>query len=169
MSQNEQFSCTVANPSQSHELALGEARELRGLLHQISSHATAILPWVINVRMVIAKAGWTESKSPTVENDNERPAIWFMFKEHKILPGEWPWYGAHDLNAESVALWQQWLEDTGAVGLQRWNIHVTAHRDGYKLVDETTIQRNDTIHTVVPPEKLLHDQMLAARLRRFRL
>ncbi|KAJ4384836.1 hypothetical protein N0V86_000439 [Didymella sp. IMI 355093] len=169
MSQNEKFGCTFAHPSQSHELALGEARELRDLLHQISSRAAAILPSVINVRLVIAKAGWTNSELLTVENDDERPAIWFIFKQHKILPGEWPWYGAHDLNAESVALWQQWLEDNGAAGLQRWNVHVTAHRDGYKVVDETMIQRNATTHTVVSPEKLLHDQMLATGLRRFRL
>lgn len=58
-----------------------------------------------------------------------------MFKEHSTLPGEWPWYGAHNPNHGIVLLWRRWLEDSGAAGLQRWHMHIlTLFQDGLLIV-----------------------------------
>jgi hypothetical protein len=80
-----------------------------------------------------------------------------------MLPGEWPCYDAHDLKAESLLLWLM-HNGVGAADLERWHVHVTAHRNGSQLIDETTIQDRDMFlcYKVVTPGK--HGEyMLASR------
>lgn len=95
--------------------------------------------------MVIRKAGYNNKNLPTVDEAEPRPAAWFLLNRHTVLPNEWPWYSAHDLNTESLLLWQQRLRDNGAADqdLNRWHVYVTVHRGVSQLIDETTIQAQD--------------------------
>ncbi|KAF9698016.1 hypothetical protein EKO04_004195 [Ascochyta lentis] len=140
MAQNPHFALTVGQAYQDHALALSEAHELQGLLRNISQKAQSFLDSIITVRLSMRCAGWDVRKSPpVVVKDAERPAVLFTFREHSTLPGEWPWYGAHDLNHESVILWKQWMEERGASGLQRWHVEIAAQRGTKEATRWTTV------------------------------
>ena len=67
------------------------------------------------------------------------PVLWLVLRQHTVLPGEWPWYGAQDLHEQSVALWQQWQRENGLAEVGGWRVHVMvkqSRRDvpGYMFV-----------------------------------
>ncbi|KAF3036628.1 hypothetical protein E8E11_000696 [Didymella keratinophila] len=173
MAYYDMFKCTFGYTSppdqEPHEIALSEAKELTSLLSRTSRSAASILASIIEVRLVMRQAGYNNKKPPTVDEANVRPAVWFLLKEHTVLPGDWPWYGAHDRNAESLLLWQQWLKRNGVSDLERWHVYVTVHREGSQLIDETVIPADNARfhYKAVSPEKH-QDYMLATRLRRWR-
>lgn len=69
--QNKASTCRFTHSSQSHELALDEAKELRDLLRKVSRSAEPALGSIIVVRIVIARAKWTSGKPPSVDKDDK--------------------------------------------------------------------------------------------------
>jgi hypothetical protein len=104
------FGSTFGDPSppnqEAHEIALSEVQQLIDSLSITSRGAASILPYILGVRMVIRKADYNNKSLPTVDEAEPRPAAWFLLNRHTVLPNEWPWYSAHDLNTESLLLWQ---------------------------------------------------------------
>lgn len=108
MAQNEHLKCTIAHVSETCEAALEEAQELDGFLRNIRREAPR--DSITSVQLLSRRADWSE-KDRRIVVPGERPVILVTFREHCALPGEWPWYGAHDLNHESLTIWTEWMTD----------------------------------------------------------
>lgn len=149
MIQREYFTLTIGQTSQDHEYATAEARELQELLRTVSQKLRPSLDRIISVQLLMRKAGWDNRTPPSLYDEHQRPSVHFTFAEHTTLPGEWPWWGAHDLNHESLELWTEWMEDCGAC--ERWHVHVTAQRvvDGGEQA--LSVWRNDLANIGVSP------------------
>lgn len=89
MARNAHFTCTFEQASANNEQAVAESQELQDLLRDVSLAAKPMLDSIFSVRLVMAKEGnfW----NPTIKaTKHRRPVVWFVFKEHATLPGEWP-------------------------------------------------------------------------------
>lgn len=137
MTQNALLTCTVGHSpchlSCQNDHALDEARELQDLLFEMTENSLPVLDSILAVRLVLCPAEWEQ---PFVF---ERPAIWIIFKEHTVLPGEWPWYGACNLNRESILLWEKWWHSLGIPNPKKWLLHFKVQRGTEEIVKSTVI------------------------------
>jgi hypothetical protein len=90
---------------------------LEAALSRLASAPLPVSEGILAVRIVILPA---------------KSLLWLVFKQHTVLPGEWPWYGALDLHGESVKQWQRWLGENGLAEVKGWDVQVMvrqSHRD----------------------------------------
>lgn len=115
MTRDNKFNWSVAYAYNNGGLALGEIHELKRTLCKISRKIMADPDSVVSVQL-----------STTTSLSRKRLSIDITFREHRTLPGEWPWYGAPDLNKESLLLWKEWLIALKLLTLEKWCINFKA-------------------------------------------
>jgi hypothetical protein len=86
---------------------------LEAALSRLASAPLPVSEAILAVRIVILPA-----------KSYDHPVLWLVFKQHTVLPGEWPWYGALDLLGESVKLWRRWLRENGLEEVKGWDVQV---------------------------------------------
>ncbi|KAF1358587.1 hypothetical protein EJ07DRAFT_156798 [Lizonia empirigonia] len=97
-----------------------EAQELQDMLYNIRKQAQSLLDTIVAVRLGLVMRELPRSWRHGQLIEQRLPSITFIFEEHT---------SAHDLNHESALAWKQWLEDSGASGLQKWQLRAEAQTD----------------------------------------
>ncbi|KAJ8110329.1 hypothetical protein OPT61_g6807 [Boeremia exigua] len=126
MVRDENLKCKIKMHAKTKEAALEGAQELEEILNIISRSAVPFLDSIVAVRLSMRPEPPPRSTPDDPDNPPPRALIHFTFQEHQTIPGEWPWYGAYDLNKESLLLWKKWLEGLGIPDLQKWHIEFAA-------------------------------------------
>ncbi|KAH6621872.1 hypothetical protein C7974DRAFT_456628 [Boeremia exigua] len=129
MVQNKNLNCKMATVWPPGG-AVDDMKELDDILSKVSHNAIPVLDSIVSVQLSVSQ---------------HRPIVHFTLKEHRTLPGEWPWYGAYDLNRESLLLWVKWFEGLGLLeaGLKVWCIDITAEPHDDNIASFTPIFVDD--------------------------
>lgn len=133
LSQHTNFQVSVArcDPQHAYETVGVLSRvpqALEAALSRLASIPLPVLDGILAVRIIILPV-----------KSYAKPVLWLVLKQHTVLTGEWPWYGAQDLHEESVAQWQQWQRENGLEEVKGWQVHVMVKQSlrdvpGYMLL-----------------------------------
>lgn len=134
MALNNDFNCTVVHPRK-------QVSGLQDLLRNISRKAEPFLDSIVSVQLSSRNLLPLDMRYDLIHNnpiasvrlssrnlypgDMRYDLIHITFKEHQTLPGEWPWYGADNLNYESLLLWKKWSKDLGISSSEGWSVDIT--------------------------------------------
>ncbi|KAF2998239.1 hypothetical protein E8E13_005858 [Curvularia kusanoi] len=143
MIENPKFTCSIGQTTDNSSTALTEAASLETVLCNLASSAQHNLTDIFSIRLVLRRSG---------------PTIWYVFKQHTKLPGEWPWYGAHDLEGESWRLWVGWLKERKLLEMDGWHISMTVHASVSDIPPLIWLPREGGEYAVMPEEQQLASQ-----------
>ena len=144
MSQHANFTVRVAPCSKD---ALGAA------LARLASAALPVPDGILAVRLVMLPT--TPLSGLTVQ----KPVLWLVVKQHSVLPGEWPWYGAVDLHGESKARWLAWWKSEDGPGdVEGWDVRVMVKRSREDVPRYFQLTKGEEEYLVVPERGVLEEE-----------
>lgn len=151
-SQCTNFTVQVAQPSALRNVIVAgtvtrlprEAAALEQALRRLASAPLPVAEGILAVRLIMMPA-----------RSHAHPVLWLVVKQHTVLPGEWPWYGAVDLHGESAALWQTWLSKNSLEKVEGWDIYVTVTQSREEVPWCMWLSRGEEEYQAVPEKEAL--------------